>query len=126
MEAFRVLERPQFAVLQRAVFPWYFGIQAAGPALLALTYPGNGGGGFAAARGLRGVLQPANRWAVLAPLAVGCAAGLVNLLYLLPATNEVTALRRSQGTFVTPFPCPFLLHLSFLLSASAVPGLDIT
>ena len=124
-----MLERPQFAVLQRAVFPWYFGIQAAGPAVLALTYPGNGGGGFAAARGLRGVLQPANRWAVLAPLAVGCAAGLVNLLYLLPATNEITALRRSQGTFATPSHAPsptLLFFLSFPLSAFAVPGFGRT
>ena len=116
-----MLERPQFAVLQRAVFPWYFGIQAAGPALLALTYPGNGGG-WATARGPRGVFLHANRWTVLAPLAVGCVAGLVNLTYLLPATNRVTALRKSQGTSEPLFnaspslsPLPVLRSFSFSL-----------
>ena len=100
-------------MLQRAVFPWYFGIQAVGPAVLALTYPGSRStvlgaleGTGPAARGIAGVLARANRWAVLAPLAVASVAGLVNWAYLLPETNKITALRRAQGTCGPPPPKP--------------------
>ncbi|CAJ2510000.1 Uu.00g059000.m01.CDS01 [Anthostomella pinea] len=99
--AFKVLERPQFAVLQRALFPAYFGIQTAAPALLALTYPGTSTLGAlnrgTIPTGISGVLHASNRWGVLAPLATVFATGLVNLVYLLPETNKVTAARRKQG-----------------------------
>ncbi|KAK7743394.1 hypothetical protein SLS62_010587 [Diatrype stigma] len=103
ISAFRVLERPQFAVLQRAVFPWYFGIQTVAPAVLVLTYPGLGGRSVLAAleagasvfdRGVAGALQQPG--AVLAPLLVAAATGLANWAYFLPATNELTARRRAQ------------------------------
>ncbi|KAI1331260.1 hypothetical protein F5Y16DRAFT_361034 [Xylariaceae sp. FL0255] len=90
--SFKVLARPQFAILQRAIFPAYFGIQSAAPLLLALTYPGRIG----SSGGVSGVLQPENRWGVLVPLTTACVMGLVNLLYLLPETNKVTARRRQQ------------------------------
>ncbi|KAI0024748.1 hypothetical protein F4780DRAFT_552747 [Xylariomycetidae sp. FL0641] len=93
--AFRVLERPQFAVLQRALFPWYFGIQTAAPVALALTYPGQLGGALAPGS-IAGVLQGSNRWTVAAPLATAFVTGLVNLVYLLPTTNKITAKRRQQ------------------------------
>ncbi|KAI0002820.1 hypothetical protein F4779DRAFT_113655 [Xylariaceae sp. FL0662B] len=94
--SFKVLERPQFAILQRAVFPQYFGIQTAVPILLAVTYPGNKGilGGVPAS--ISGVLHSSNRWSVLLPLGTIFVGGLVNLAYLLPETNKVTAQRRQQ------------------------------
>ncbi|KAI1816063.1 hypothetical protein GGS20DRAFT_539945 [Poronia punctata] len=100
--SFKVLTRPQFAILQRAVFPAYFGIQTAAPVVLALTYfprGGGGGGGSGSGRlagGISGVLHPANRWGVLVPLAAAFITGLTNWVYFLPETNKVTALRRRQ------------------------------
>ncbi|KAI1402223.1 hypothetical protein F4819DRAFT_455460 [Hypoxylon fuscum] len=96
--SFKVLERPQFAILQRAVFPVYFGIQTAVPAVLALTYPGSRGllADLGTPSSLAGVFHASNRWGVLVPLGIMSATGLVNLAYLLPETNKVTALRRQQ------------------------------
>ncbi|KAI1500684.1 hypothetical protein F5X99DRAFT_385122 [Biscogniauxia marginata] len=97
----KVLERPQFAILQRALFPTYFGIQTAGPVLLALTYPGSSVlrtalDGTTTSSSIAGVLHSSNRWGVLVPLVTVFATGLVNLAYLLPETNKVTAKRREQ------------------------------
>ncbi|KAI1822318.1 hypothetical protein F4861DRAFT_541094 [Xylaria intraflava] len=92
--SFKVLTRPQFGILQRGVFPAYFGIQTAAPVVLALTYPG--GGLAALPQSVSGVLDPANRWGVLAPLSLVFLTGLANLIYFLPKTNEVMALRRQQ------------------------------
>ncbi|KAI0202226.1 hypothetical protein F4808DRAFT_459227 [Astrocystis sublimbata] len=97
--SFKVLERPQFAILQRAVFPAYFGIQTIAPVVLALTYPGRAGrfGRVQALPlGIRGVLHPTNRWMVLVPLTTAFVTGLVNWVYFLPETNKVTALRRQR------------------------------
>ncbi|KAI1126668.1 hypothetical protein F5Y10DRAFT_206813 [Nemania abortiva] len=96
--AFKVLERQQFGVLQRAVFPAYFGIQTVAPVVLALTYPGGAGRVAALPRGIRGVLHPANRWGVLVPLAAVFVTGLTNWAYFLPETNKITALRRQKET----------------------------
>ncbi|TGJ87731.1 hypothetical protein E0Z10_g1042 [Xylaria hypoxylon] len=94
--SFKVLQRPQFAILQRAVFPAYFGIQTAVPVVLALTYPGGGGRVAALPQGISGILHPANRWGVLVPLTAAFVTGLTNLVYFLPETNKVTAQRRQQ------------------------------
>ncbi|KAI1755430.1 hypothetical protein F4782DRAFT_527480 [Xylaria castorea] len=96
--SFKVLERPQFAILQRAVFPAYFGIQTAAPVVLALTYPGAVGLFATLPQGISGVLHPANRWGVLVPLTTAFVTGLANLVYFLPETNKVTAQRRQQET----------------------------
>ncbi|KAI1167524.1 hypothetical protein F5B18DRAFT_443116 [Nemania serpens] len=92
--SFKVLERPQFGILQRAVFPAYFGIQTAAPVILALTYPGRAGRFV----GVSGVLHPTNRWGVLVPLTVAFVTGLTNLVYFLPATNKISAQRKQQET----------------------------
>ncbi|KAI4865887.1 hypothetical protein F4820DRAFT_277857 [Hypoxylon rubiginosum] len=96
--SFKVLERPQFAILQRAVFPFYFGIQTAAPVLLALTYPGRTNilRGIDTPSSLAGVFHSSNRWGVLVPLGTILVTGIVNLAYLLPETNKITALRRQQ------------------------------
>ncbi|KAI0180971.1 hypothetical protein GGR52DRAFT_567222 [Hypoxylon sp. FL1284] len=98
VSSFKVLERPQFAILQRALFPTYFGIQAAAPVLLAITYPGGTNilKGLDTPSSLAGVFHSSNRWGVLLPLGTILATGLVNLAYFLPETNKVTALRRKQ------------------------------
>ncbi|KAI1427021.1 hypothetical protein F5Y12DRAFT_783589 [Xylaria sp. FL1777] len=93
--SFKVLQRPQFGILQRAVFPGYFGIQAAAPVVLALTYPG-GGRLVAVPQGISGVLHPANRWGVLVPLTAAFVTGLTNLVYFLPETNKILAQRKQQ------------------------------
>ncbi|KAH8673633.1 hypothetical protein BX600DRAFT_211012 [Xylariales sp. PMI_506] len=90
--SFKALERPQFAVLQSALFPFYFGIQTILPAVLVLTYPGN----RIFSPGLHGVLDEENRWSVLLPIATVFASGLANWVYLLPAANEISAKRRAQ------------------------------
>ncbi|KEZ46882.1 hypothetical protein SAPIO_CDS0218 [Scedosporium apiospermum] len=89
---FRTLARPQFAAVQSHLFPIYFSLQTAAPAILALTYPGNKNSGL----GLSGILDAANRWTVLAPLATIFATSLLNLLVLLPATGKVMEKRRLQ------------------------------
>ncbi|ORY70159.1 uncharacterized protein BCR38DRAFT_503287 [Pseudomassariella vexata] len=90
--SFKVLERPQFGLLQRAIFPAYFGMQTVIPVALAVTYPAT----RITRSGISGVLDETNRWSVLAPLATVFVTGLINWAYLLPATNAVTAKRRQQ------------------------------
>ncbi|KAF7532059.1 hypothetical protein G7054_g8336 [Neopestalotiopsis clavispora] len=92
--AFKTLERPQFAVLQKALFPAYFGMQTVLPVAITLTYPG---GLMAAPGGIRGaLLDEANRWSVAVPLATIFVTGLVNWAYCLPVTNSITDKRRAQ------------------------------
>ncbi|KAI1195612.1 hypothetical protein F5X97DRAFT_326392 [Nemania serpens] len=96
--SFKVLDRPHFGVLQRAVFPAYFGIQTAAPVILALTYPGRAGRFLALPQGISGVLHPTNRWGVLVPLTVAFVTGLTNLVYFLPATNKISAQQKQHET----------------------------
>ncbi|KAI0603066.1 hypothetical protein F4775DRAFT_11429 [Biscogniauxia sp. FL1348] len=101
LTSIKVLERPQFGILQRALFPTYFGIQTVAPVVLALTYPGSSVlrtalDGTTTSTGIGGVLHASNRWGVLVPLCTIFATGLVNWVYLLPETNKLTAKRRDQ------------------------------
>src|SRR5690606_38524198 len=84
--AFRALPRPQFAALQAKLFPIYFALQALLPAVLAVTYPGSKNP-FGVAGGVAGVLDRANRWRVLAPLAGAFACAVANLVAVGPATT---------------------------------------
>lgn len=77
------------------IFPAYFVMQTALPVVLALTYPGSVLTG--AASGVAGVLQPANRWSVLMPLALALAGGVANLAVVGPATTQCMEDRRVQG-----------------------------
>jgi hypothetical protein len=67
------------------------------PVVMALTYPAT----LVIKGGIKGVLDRANRWSVLVPLATTFVTGLVNWAYFLPATNAVTAKRRQQGETCT-------------------------
>jgi hypothetical protein len=94
--AFRTLSRPQFAALQAKIFPIYFGLQTALPAILAVTYPG-ARSPRGTASGLQGTFAEVNRWSVLAPLATMFVAGLANLLVIGPTTTKIMAERKQQG-----------------------------
>ncbi|KAK1765690.1 hypothetical protein QBC33DRAFT_131287 [Phialemonium atrogriseum] len=93
--AIQTLPRAQFALLQSRLFPIYFSMQTAIPIVLTLTYPLDkttiGG-----RSGVAGVLAPANRWAVLAPIALMFLAGLANLVVVGPATARCMRDRKSQ------------------------------
>jgi hypothetical protein len=80
------------------LFPVYFSLQAALPAVLALTYPASRNP-FGAAGGVAGVLDPSNRWSVLAPLAGAFVCAVGNLVVVGPATTQVMDERRVQGEF---------------------------
>lgn len=90
--AFKTLPRPQFSLLQQKIFPIYFGMQTALPAVLALTYPGVG-----TASGIQGVFVEANQSSVLAPLATMFITGLANMVLLRPATAKIMKARKLQG-----------------------------
>ncbi|KAK4123713.1 hypothetical protein N657DRAFT_645304 [Parathielavia appendiculata] len=77
------------------IFPVYFTLQAALPAVLALTYPASRNP-FGVAGGVAGVLDPSNRWSVLAPLAGAFACAVGNLAVIGPATTRVMDERRVQ------------------------------
>ncbi|KAK3302049.1 uncharacterized protein B0T15DRAFT_403975 [Chaetomium strumarium] len=85
--SFQVLPRPQFAALMAKIFPVYFTMQTALPAVMAITYP---------AGGVSGVLDPSNRWRVLAPIAGAFLCALGNLAVVGPATTRVMDERRQQ------------------------------
>ncbi|KAK4157962.1 hypothetical protein C8A00DRAFT_39674 [Chaetomidium leptoderma] len=93
--SFQVLPRPQFAALMSKLFPIYFSLQAALPAVLALTYPARQNP-FGARGGVAGVLDRANRWTVLAPLAGAFVCALANLAVVGPATTRVMGERKQQ------------------------------
>lgn len=79
------------------IFPVYFSLQTALPALLVLTYPGSRNP-FGSASGVAGVfLEPGNRWTVLAPLAGAFLTAAANLAVVGPATTKVMEERRVQG-----------------------------
>jgi hypothetical protein len=78
------------------IFPIYFSMQTALPAVMALTYPGSKNP-FGSAGGVSGVLDPSNRWSVLAPLASAFLCSLGNLVFIGPATTKCMDERRQQG-----------------------------
>lgn len=94
---FRVLERPAFSAAQNALFPVYFTIQTALPAVLALTYPGSRSLLGEHAGGVGGLLQESNRYSALLPIATMFVTGLVNLVVVLPRTVTVMKARYAQG-----------------------------
>ncbi|KAI4191770.1 MAG: hypothetical protein LQ346_004622 [Caloplaca aetnensis] len=92
--------RAQFASLQAAIFPIYFGLQTALPVLLALTYPAaRSSTGFSQSQsGFSGFLAEQNRYDVLAPIAMVFAINVANLTYVGPETNKTMRLRKHQET----------------------------
>ncbi|KAF4629483.1 hypothetical protein G7Y89_g8663 [Cudoniella acicularis] len=95
--AYKTLTRPQFSQLQQKIFPIYFGIQTALPVVLALTYPGSGNP-LGTASGLSGTFAETNRWSVLVPVATMFVTGLVNMVFIGPATTKLMRERKVQET----------------------------
>ncbi|EGY15032.1 uncharacterized protein VDAG_06522 [Verticillium dahliae VdLs.17] len=100
---FRVLERPSFSAAQNALFPIYFALQTALPAILALTYPGSSNP-LGVASGLGGLLDESNFRGTLLPIATIFVTAAVNLLVVLPATQKIMAARYAQGLTHAPSP----------------------
>jgi len=96
--AFRALPRPQFSSLQQKIFPIYFGLQTALPAVLALTYPGINTALGKAPSSLAGTFSEANRWDVLVPILTVFVTGLINTVYVGPATTKIMKERKHQET----------------------------
>ncbi|KAF5873674.1 uncharacterized protein Bfra_005138 [Botrytis fragariae] len=95
--AYKSLPRPQFSVLQQNIFPIYFGIQTALPAVLAITYPGSRTH-LGTVSGISGTLAEVNRWSVMVPLATMFVTGLANLVVIGPATTRIMKERKHQET----------------------------
>lgn len=96
--AFRTLPRPQFATLQSALFPIYFGMQTALPVVLALTFPSERTAIGTSASSFAGILEPANRLHVLTPLSIIFVSGLINAAYVGPLTTKTMRERKQQET----------------------------
>jgi hypothetical protein len=92
---FKTVTRTVFSAVQTNLFPIYFGMQTALPVVLALTFPGSTLLGLPS--GVTGLLDGAVRWNSLVPIAATFITGLVNLVVLLPATQQVMKDRRGQG-----------------------------
>lgn len=99
---FRVLERPSFSLVQSHLFPIYFSLQTALPAVLALTYPGSNNP-LGVASGIAGILDESKRYCTLLPIATMFVSGALNLFVLLPATKKVMAERQNQGRLLFIF-----------------------
>ncbi|ATY66885.1 hypothetical protein A9K55_000560 [Cordyceps militaris] len=90
-------ERPVFSVIQTKIFPIYFGLQTALPAILALTFPGSTL--LAAPNGFSTLLHESNRWGSLVPIATMFVSGVLNMVVLLPASRAVMKQRQGQGPY---------------------------
>lgn len=88
-------ERPVFSVIQTKIFPIYFGLQTALPAILALTFPGSTL--LAAPNGFSTLLHESNRWGSLVPIATMFVSGVLNMVVLLPASRAVMKQRQGQA-----------------------------
>ncbi|EHK96412.1 putative Uncharacterized mitochondrial outer membrane protein [Glarea lozoyensis 74030] len=97
--AYQALPKPMFSQLQQKIFPVYFTMQTALPAVLALTYPGSLGGSSS----ISGVLEKSNKWGVLVPLATMFVTGLANVAYIGPETTRIMRERKVQGMCSIPF-----------------------
>ncbi|KAK3701492.1 hypothetical protein LTR37_015466 [Vermiconidia calcicola] len=102
--AFWCLPRPQFSTLQQKIFPPFFTSQTLLPIILALTWPGEkiaGAAGIGLLRkdaGWRGLLEDANIWPALLPIALMFGTAISNLVVLGPATTKVMRERKGQET----------------------------
>ncbi|KAK4186559.1 hypothetical protein QBC35DRAFT_386975 [Podospora australis] len=93
--SYQVLARPQFSALMAKLFPVYFTMQTALPAVMILTYPASSNP-FGTVGGIHGVLHPSNRWTVLVPLASAALSALANLAVVGPATTKCMDERKIQ------------------------------
>ncbi|KAF2729190.1 hypothetical protein EJ04DRAFT_502784 [Polyplosphaeria fusca] len=90
--AFRVLPRPQFAVLQKNTFPAYFALQTITSLIMLLTYPA----GPTALLPLSSTPKVHTLHSVLIGIMLVC--GVLNWTWVGPQTTEVMRLRKHQET----------------------------
>lgn len=97
--AYKSLPRPAFSALQSNIFPIYFGMQTALPAIMALTFPGRGSNilNGVTATGFSGLFAEQNRYSVLAPIGTIFVSGLLNAVWLGPLTTKTMRERKHQG-----------------------------
>ncbi|KAH8128730.1 hypothetical protein ACSS6W_003794 [Trichoderma asperelloides] len=89
----RSVDIQTFSTVLIKLWPYYFGVQAAGTAALALTYPGNS----LTQSGISGLLAPSLRWGTLVPIAATFVSSIVNLFVAFPATLQVEKDRCGQA-----------------------------
>lgn len=89
----RSVDIQTFSTVLIKLWPYYFGVQAAGSAVLALTYPGSS----LTQAGISGFFAPSSRWGTLVPIAATFVSSIVNLFVALPATLQVEKERYGQG-----------------------------
>ncbi|CAG8951925.1 hypothetical protein HYFRA_00005730 [Hymenoscyphus fraxineus] len=95
--AFRALPRPMFSQLQQKIFPVYFTLQTALPAVLVMTYPGSSGP-LGPPSSFAGTFAESNRYSVLLPIATMFITGLINKVYIGPETTRIMRERKVQET----------------------------
>ncbi|GFP52185.1 uncharacterized mitochondrial outer membrane protein YPR098C [Trichoderma asperellum] len=98
----RSVDIQTFSTVLIKLWPYYFGVQAAGTAALALTYPGNS----LTQSGISGLLAPSLRWGTLVPIAATFVSSIVNLFVAFPATLQVEKDRCGQEPKADISPCP--------------------
>ncbi|PHH63603.1 hypothetical protein CDD81_5695 [Ophiocordyceps australis] len=91
---FKAVDRQSFSAIQQRIFPIYFGMQTALPAVLALTFPGDPLTGVSP--GIAGLFNASSKLDSLVPIVGMFATGIANLVVLLPATLDVMKQRRGQ------------------------------
>jgi hypothetical protein len=101
--AYRALPRPQFSVLQKAIFPIYFMLQTSLSAFLFLSYPGEksltlSGNVVRSNSGLLGVFSGSNKVDVLIPLSAILISALLNTAVYGPKTTMIMNERKHQET----------------------------
>lgn len=96
----RSVDIKTFSLVLTKLWPYYFGVQAAGSAVLALTYPGSS----LTQSGISGFLEPSIRWGTLVPIAATFISSIVNLFVALPATLQVEKDRCGQGNLYCSIP----------------------
>jgi hypothetical protein len=89
----RNVDKKTFSFILIKLWPFYFGIQAAGSALLALTFPGNS---FTQS-GISGLLEAPNQWGSLVPIATSFVSAALNIFVAFPAVMQVEKDRAGQG-----------------------------
>ncbi|KAM0454656.1 hypothetical protein ACHAPV_005594 [Trichoderma viride] len=89
----RSVDIETFSLVLIKLWPYYFGVQAAGSAALALTTPGS----LLTHGGISGFLAPANRWSTLLPIAATFVSSIANLFVAYPATLQVEKDRCGQA-----------------------------
>lgn len=96
----RSVDIETFSLVLIKLWPYYFGVQAAGSAALALTTPGS----LLTHGGISGFLAPANRWSTLLPIAATFVSSIANLFVAYPATLQVEKDRCGQGDLILFYP----------------------